>query len=81
MPNDKSVLEFLGALEGNLPMNRLEFIARALRCFHVRKFGQRNAGDVAYSLMGLLSIRPIVDPSGSSFQAFARLSLANQSEN
>jgi hypothetical protein len=37
-------------------------------------------GDHAYALMGLLLIRPTVDNTDSSFQAFARLSLANDSD-
>jgi hypothetical protein len=37
-------------------------------------------GDHSYALMGLLRIRPKIDATDTQFQAFARLSLANDSD-
>jgi hypothetical protein len=37
-------------------------------------------GDHSYALMGLLRIRPKIDDTDTQFQAFARLSLANDSD-
>ena len=37
-------------------------------------------GDHSYALMGLLLKRPAVDDTDSAFQAFARLSMANDSD-
>ena len=36
--------------------------------------------DLSYALTGLLRMRPDIDSSDSAFQAFARLSLANDSD-
>ena len=37
-------------------------------------------GDMAYVIMGFLRIRPMINSSDSEFQAFARLSMANDSD-
>ncbi|KAF2471129.1 uncharacterized protein BDR25DRAFT_223590 [Lindgomyces ingoldianus] len=66
--------------EGNLILNQLELVTLALECLHNRDTTQYLLGDHSYALMGLLRIRPRIDPTDSAFQAFARLSLANDSE-
>lgn len=66
--------------EGNLILSRLELVILALECLQTRRTMQYLPGDYAYALMGLLRSRPIVDRSDSAFQAFARLSLANDSD-
>lgn len=58
--------------EGNLILNQLELVTLALECLHNRKTSLKFQGDVSYALMGLLRIRPKIDPSDSAFQAFAR---------
>lgn len=65
--------------EGNLTLSRLELDTIALRCLHSRATTQYLPGDHSYALMGLLRVRPRVDHTDSAFQAFARLSLANDS--
>ncbi|KAF4539923.1 3-hydroxyisobutyrate dehydrogenase [Lasiodiplodia theobromae] len=65
--------------EGNLTLSRLELDTIALRCLHSRATTQYLPGDHSYALMGLLRVRPKVDHTDSAFQAFARLSLANDS--
>jgi hypothetical protein len=45
-----------------------------------RKTKTYSEGDLAYALMGLLRQRPTADFTDSAFQAFARLSLANDSD-
>lgn len=66
--------------EGNLTLSRLELVILALRCLSNRETSRYLDGDVAYVLMGLLRQRPVVDHTDSEFQAFARLSLANDSD-
>jgi len=58
--------------EGNLLLNPLELVTLALECLHKRHTTQWLPGDHSYALMGLLRIRPKIDPSDSAFQAFAR---------
>ncbi|KAF1831692.1 hypothetical protein BDW02DRAFT_39381 [Decorospora gaudefroyi] len=66
--------------EGNLILSQLELVTLALECLHNRDTTQYLPGDHSYALMGLLRVRPQVDPTDSAFQAFARLSLANGSD-
>lgn len=66
--------------EGNLILSRLELVTLALMCLYSRKTSEYLRGDHSYALMGLLRLRPKVDSSDSAFQAFARLSLANDSD-
>lgn len=67
--------------EGNLTLGKLELDTIALQCLHSRKTKHQHlAGDHSYALMGLLRVRPKVDRTDSAFQAFARLSLANDSD-
>lgn len=66
--------------EGNLILSRLELVTLALQCLQGRETTQYLPGDHSYALMGLLRERPIVDVTDSAFQAFARLSLANDSD-
>jgi hypothetical protein len=66
--------------EGNLILSRLELVTLALGCLNRRETSEYLPGDHAYALMGLLRRRPMVDPTDSAFQAFARLSLANDSD-
>ncbi|USP80802.1 hypothetical protein yc1106_08076 [Curvularia clavata] len=66
--------------EGNLILSQLELVTLALECLHKRDTTQYLPGDHSYALMGLLRIRPQIDPTDSAFQAFARLSLANGSD-
>lgn len=58
--------------EGNLILNQLELVTLALECLHKRDTSQYLPGDHSYALMGLLRIRPQIDPTDSAFQAFAR---------
>ncbi|KAL2172258.1 hypothetical protein VTG60DRAFT_6636 [Thermothelomyces hinnuleus] len=64
----------------NLHLNRLELIKIALECLMNRQLKERHPGDRVYALMGLLRIRPPIDKTDSSFQAFARLSLPQDSD-
>lgn len=66
--------------EGNMILNQLELVTLALECLHRRDTSEYLPGDHSYALMGLLRIRPKIDPTDSPFQAFARLSLANGSD-
>lgn len=68
--------------EGTLGLSRLELVILGLQCLKHRIGGTQKYcdGDLSYALMGLLRQRPKVDKSDSAFQAFARLSLANDSD-
>ncbi|KAL8710890.1 MAG: hypothetical protein Q9225_007220 [Loekoesia sp. 1 TL-2023] len=75
--------ELMGQLidhyENSVILSPLELITTALKCLEVRHITQHLAGDLSYSLMGLLRRRPNAQKTDSGFQAFARLSLANDS--
>lgn len=66
--------------EGNLILSRLELVTLALECLQTRQTTQYLPGDHSYALMGLLRTRPVIDRTDSAFQAFSRLSLANDSD-
>ena len=66
--------------EGSLILTPLELSTVALHCLQNRyTSGEYLKGDLAYGLMGLLRRRPEIVRTDSEFQAFARLSLANDS--
>lgn len=65
--------------EGSLILGHLELVTIALRCLYGRQKGKYLEGDMSYALMGLLRQRPTVVRQDTAFQAFARLSLANDS--
>lgn len=68
--------------DGTLILSRLELVVLAFKCLKSRLRGTTEycKGDLSYALMGLLRQRPEVDKKDSAFQAFARLSLANDSD-
>ena len=66
--------------ENSLVLSRLQLVTVALNCLYKRKTTSYYDGDISYVLMGLLRHRPNIVPSDSAFQAFARLSLANDSD-
>jgi hypothetical protein len=74
------VRELIDHYDGTLVLSRLELVVIALNCLLSRETTKYSEGDIAYALMGLLRQRPKVDPTDSAFQAFARLSLANDSD-
>jgi hypothetical protein len=67
--------------EGSLILSPLELVVLALECLGRRDLNRNPYfdGDLSYVLMGLLRRRPEVHGDDSAFQAFARLSLANDS--
>ena len=72
--------ELIDHYEGNLILSSLELVTIALNCLHNRQKGFYLPGDMAYALMGLLRRRPAIVKSDTAFQAFARLSLANDND-
>lgn len=72
--------ELIDHYEGNLILSSLELVTIALRCLHNREKGFYLPGDMAYALMGLLRRRPTIVKTDTAFQAFARLSLANNND-
>lgn len=75
-----AVQQLVDHYESSVHLTPLELISIALECLQRRQTEQRNAGDVSYALQGLLRRRPKVDKTDSSFEAFARLSLSNDSD-
>ncbi|KAL9596027.1 MAG: hypothetical protein Q9219_006078 [cf. Caloplaca sp. 3 TL-2023] len=66
--------------EGSLTLTPLQLNTVAVRCLQDRYTSEEYLeGDLAYILMGLLRHRPAIVSSDNEFQAFARLSLANDS--
>jgi hypothetical protein len=63
-----------------LTLSRLELFSVALKALGSRKTDPHFSGDLAYCLMGLLGHRPSANPTDNLFQALARLSLANDSD-
>ncbi|KAE8369753.1 hypothetical protein BDV27DRAFT_152832 [Aspergillus caelatus] len=66
--------------EGSIILSPLELVSIALQCFPNRDTTMYYQGDLSYALMGLLRRRPNVNPNDSAFEAFCRLSLANDSD-
>ncbi|KAF2633545.1 hypothetical protein BU25DRAFT_427050 [Macroventuria anomochaeta] len=66
--------------EGSLILTQLELVTLALECLQKRDTNEYLRGDHSYALMGLLRTRPKIDPTDTAFQAFARLSMANGSD-
>ncbi|KAH6986909.1 hypothetical protein EDB80DRAFT_817542 [Ilyonectria destructans] len=64
----------------NLHLSRLELMNIAVECLMSRNLKPLHAGDRSYALMGLLRIRPPIDGTDTSFQAFARLSLPQDND-
>lgn len=74
--------ELLDHYEGSLTLTPLELVDLALKCLNLTQRKTRKVylkGDMAYVIAGLLRQRPSIDRTDSAFQAFARLSLANDS--
>lgn len=76
----KLVRQLVDHYESSIHLTPLELVSIALECFASRQTDQFNKGDIAYALMGLLRRRPAVNKSDTGFEAFARLSLANDSD-
>ena len=72
--------QLLDHFEGSLVLGQLQLVTIALQCFHGRQKGDYLPGDMSYAMMGLMLRRPRVVRSDTAFQAFARLSLANDNE-
>ncbi|KAJ9225466.1 hypothetical protein DTO169C6_2199 [Paecilomyces variotii] len=66
--------------EGSIILSPLELVSVALQCFPNRHTADHYQGDLSYALMGLLRRRPQVTKEDSAFEAFCRLSLANDSD-
>ncbi|SPQ25612.1 d9231210-e810-41bf-9b25-17d28832bb11 [Thermothielavioides terrestris] len=64
----------------NLHLSRLELVKIGLECLMNRSLKVKYPGDRSYALMGLLRSRPPIDTTDSPFQAFARLSLPQDSD-
>ncbi|KAJ5611557.1 hypothetical protein N7528_008662 [Penicillium herquei] len=72
--------QLIDHFSGNLILSPLQLSSIALNCLFSREKGDEHKGGHTYALMGLLLKRPCVDHNDSEFQAFARLSLANDSD-
>jgi hypothetical protein len=66
--------------EASIILSPLELVSVALHCFPNRDTTAYYPGDLSYALMGLLRRRPNVNQNDSAFEAFCRLSLANDSD-
>lgn len=75
----ETVVELLDYYESRTPVSQLEFISIALDCLARRHTDQFCKADIVYALMGLLRKRLKANEHDTGFQAFARLSLANDS--
>lgn len=79
--SDASVAQqLMDHYQGNINLSRLELAILALKCLYARQTTQFLQGDHTYALMGLLRLRPQIDRSDTAFEAFARVSLSNDSD-
>ncbi|KAL2125248.1 hypothetical protein VTJ04DRAFT_1613 [Mycothermus thermophilus] len=72
--------QLLDHYAGKLELTRLELSVILLKCLFTCHTNTWLPGDHSYALMGLLHLRPKVDKDDSAFQAFARISLSNDSD-
>lgn len=77
--------QLIDHFENTLQLSRLQLPSIALKCLFQRSVASGRSkyyfpGDHSYALSGLLLQRPDIDKTDSEFQAFARLSLANDSD-
>ncbi|GKZ38280.1 hypothetical protein AbraIFM66950_010381, partial [Aspergillus brasiliensis] len=72
--------ELIDHYEGSIILRPLELVSIALQCFPNRQTTTYYDGDLSYALMGLLRRRPRVNQDDSAFEAFCRLSWANDSD-
>ena len=76
--DDSSLVgQLIDHYEGSVILSPLELMTTALLCLQNRHTIDYLQDDLSYTLMGLLRQRANVCPAESAFQAFARLSLAN----
>lgn len=75
-----SMRQLIDHYESSIHLTPLELVSIALEGLQWRKTDMFTPGDASYALMGLLRRRPKVDKTDSDFEAFARLSLANDSD-
>ncbi|GME32149.1 hypothetical protein GTA08_BOTSDO00421 [Neofusicoccum parvum] len=76
----KLIRQLIDHYESSVHLTPLELVSLALEAFAARQTALFAPGDLSYALMGLLRRRPAVVASDTSFEAFARLSLANDSD-
>ena len=77
--------ELVNHFEGSLSLSRIQLAAVGFQCLRSKSLQRGNdphmhQGDRVYALAGLMKERPSADTSDSELQAFARLSLANDSD-
>jgi hypothetical protein len=85
----KRIASLIDHFEGSVVLTPLEFVTTALESLlhlNTNQFNKKKekpwwkGGDQAYALMGLLRRRPDANLEDDDFEAFARLSLANDSD-
>ncbi|KAK3678127.1 hypothetical protein LTR78_002222 [Recurvomyces mirabilis] len=75
-----TVGQLIDHYEGSIQLTQLELLVIALNSLQRRQTVARMHADAIYALMGLMRERVLVRKDDSAFQAFARLSLANDSD-
>ena len=76
----KQVRQLMDHFESSLHLTPLELVSIASECLFGRDTEKRTNGDVSYALQGLMRRRPEVVQTDSDFEAFAKLSLANDND-
>lgn len=76
----EDVKQLIDHYEGTVQLTQLELLELALDCLRRRTTVGRTNADLAYALKGLLRRRPETVKNESGFEAFASLSLANDSQ-
>lgn len=76
----EEVMQLIEHYDGSILLTPLELMQLSLRCLRRRTTVRHTDADLAYVLKGLLRRRPKTVPNESGFEAFASLSLANDSQ-
>lgn len=80
LPDASDLRQLIDHYESSAHLSPLELASLALQCLSARQTDQSDQGNIAYALMGLLQRRPPVNRGDTGFEAFARLSLANNGD-
>ncbi|KAI0015294.1 hypothetical protein F4780DRAFT_773650 [Xylariomycetidae sp. FL0641] len=76
----KAIRQLIDHHDFSVHLTQLELVSIALECLARRTIPQFAKADFIYALMGLLRRRPPINKAGTSFEALAKLSLANDSD-
>lgn len=79
-PEDgEQVRQLVDHFESSVQLTQIELLTLGLECLRAREVKSYSKADVVYALMTMARLRPVPDPKKNVFEAFAQLSLLNDS--